>query len=50
MQSHPLPATFTVFATQNPIEFEGTYPAEAELDRFMVKAQSATWRLRGAGT
>ena len=25
-QSHPLSTTFTVFATQNPIEFEGTYP------------------------
>jgi MoxR-like ATPase len=38
--SHPLPPTFTVFATQNPIEFEGTYPLpEAELDRFMVKVQ-----------
>ena len=38
--SHPLSATFTVFATQNPIEFEGTYPLpEAELDRFMVKVQ-----------
>ena len=37
--SHPLPAAFTVFATQNPIEFEGTYPLpEAELDRFLVKA------------
>src|SRR5207245_1755989 len=36
--THPLSATFTVFATQNPIEFEGTYPLpEAELDRFMVK-------------
>ncbi len=36
--SHPLSATFTVFATQNPIEFEGTYPLpEAELDRFMLK-------------
>ncbi|MEP7381157.1 MAG: MoxR family ATPase [Gemmatimonadota bacterium] len=33
-----LPAGFTVFATQNPIEFEGTYPLpEAELDRFLVK-------------
>jgi MoxR-like ATPase len=33
-----LPAEFTVFATQNPIEFEGTYPLpEAELDRFLVK-------------
>jgi len=37
-QSHPLSSTFTVFATQNPIEFEGTYPLpEAELDRFMAK-------------
>ena len=36
--SHPLTPVFTVFATQNPIEFEGTYPLpEAELDRFMVK-------------
>ncbi len=33
-----LSAAFTVFATQNPIEFEGTYPLpEAELDRFLVK-------------
>ncbi len=37
--SHPLSPVFTVFATQNPIEFEGTYPLpEAELDRFTVKA------------
>jgi MoxR-like ATPase len=36
--SHVLPEGFTVFATQNPIEFEGTYPLpEAELDRFLVK-------------
>ena len=35
---HPLSDAFTVFATQNPIEFEGTYPLpEAELDRFMMK-------------
>ncbi len=35
---HPLSDVFTVFATQNPIEFEGTYPLpEAELDRFMMK-------------
>ncbi len=39
--SHPLSETFTVFATQNPIEFEGTYPLpEAELDRFMVKVNT----------
>jgi len=36
--SHPLPRVYTVFATQNPVEFEGTYPLpEAELDRFMAK-------------
>jgi MoxR-like ATPase len=36
--SHLLSAAFTVFATQNPIEFEGTYPLpEAELDRVRVK-------------
>lgn len=37
-RSHPLSSSFTTFATQNPIEFEGTYPLpEAELDRFLVK-------------
>jgi MoxR-like ATPase len=37
-RSHPLSHAFTTFATQNPIEFEGTYPLpEAELDRFLVK-------------
>src|SRR5579864_4300297 len=36
--SYPLPRTFTVFATQNPVEFEGTYPLpEAQLDRFLMK-------------
>jgi MoxR-like ATPase len=36
--SHPLPEVFTVFATQNPIEFEGTFPLpEAQLDRFLFK-------------
>jgi MoxR-like ATPase len=36
---HPLSSGFTVFATQNPIEFEGTYPLpEAELDRFLLKS------------
>jgi MoxR-like ATPase len=36
--SHVLPESFTVVATQNPLEFEGTYPLpEAELDRFLVK-------------
>lgn len=38
--SHRLSAAFTVFATQNPVEFEGTYPLpEAELDRFLVKVR-----------
>ena len=37
-ETHPLSPSFTVFATQNPIEFEGTYPLpEAELDRFLIK-------------
>ena len=36
--SHPLPAPFVVLATQNPIEFEGTYPLpEAQIDRFMLR-------------
>ncbi len=36
--SHRLPAVFTTLATQNPIEYEGTYPLpEAQLDRFMLK-------------
>ena len=35
---YPLSSFFTVFATQNPVEFEGTYPLpEAELDRFLFK-------------
>jgi MoxR-like ATPase len=35
---HHLSSEFTVFATQNPIEFEGTYPLpEAQLDRFLLK-------------
>jgi MoxR-like ATPase len=37
-QAVPLSSHFTVFATQNPIEFEGTYPLpEAQLDRFLLK-------------
>ena len=36
--THPLDAPFTVFATQNPVEHEGTYPLpEAQLDRFLLK-------------
>jgi MoxR-like ATPase len=37
-ESLPLPAPFLVLATQNPIEYEGTFPLpEAQLDRFMLK-------------
>ena len=37
--THLLAAPFTVFATQNPVEHEGTYPLpEAQLDRFLLKA------------
>lgn len=37
-QTHPVPRPFYVFATQNPIEFEGTFALpEAQLDRFMFK-------------
>jgi MoxR-like ATPase len=37
-ESHPLTPPFMTFATQNPIEQEGTYPLpEAQLDRFLVK-------------
>jgi MoxR-like ATPase len=36
--AHALPAPFLVVATQNPIEYEGTYPLpEAQLDRFLAK-------------
>ena len=36
--TYALPGNFTVFATQNPIEYEGTYPLpEAQKDRFMLK-------------
>jgi len=37
-QTFPLPGPFVVFATQNPIEYEGTYPLpEAQMDRFTVR-------------
>jgi len=36
--TYPLPQPFTVFATQNPIEYLGTYPLpEAQLDRFFMR-------------
>ncbi|GAC1373429.1 MAG: MoxR family ATPase [Actinomycetota bacterium] len=37
-EAHQLPTPFVVLATQNPVEFEGTYPLpEAQLDRFLLK-------------
>src|SRR5687767_15799849 len=37
-ESYPLSPLFTVLATENPIEYEGTYPLpEAQLDRFLLK-------------
>jgi MoxR-like ATPase len=40
--SYPLPQPFMLCATQNPIEYEGTYPLpEAQLDRFAIKVTSS---------
>ena len=37
-QTYPLPKPFMVIATQNPLEFEGTYPLpESQLDRFLMR-------------
>jgi MoxR-like ATPase len=37
-RTHPIAPPFSVFATQNPVEMEGTYPLpEAQLDRFFFK-------------
>jgi MoxR-like ATPase len=37
-ETHALPSPFVVIATQNPIEYEGTFPLpEAQLDRFMIR-------------
>ena len=39
-EARPLPDPFVVVATQNPVEYEGTYPLpEAQLDRFLFKLQ-----------
>jgi MoxR-like ATPase len=39
--SYPLPEPFLLCATQNPIEYEGTYPLpEAQLDRFLIKIEA----------
>lgn len=38
--THPLPSPFLVLATDNPIEYEGTYPLpEAQLDRFAIRLE-----------
>jgi MoxR-like ATPase len=38
--THPLPKPFMVLATQNPIEYEGTFPLpEAQLDRFLMRLE-----------
>ncbi|MCY1041988.1 MoxR family ATPase [Corallococcus sp. bb12-1] len=37
-ETHPLPSPFTVVATQNPVDFSGTYPLpDSQLDRFLVR-------------
>ena len=37
-QTYPLPQPFLVIATQNPMEFEGTYPLpESQMDRFLIR-------------
>ncbi len=42
-ETYPLSPNFTVFATQNPVEYEGTYPLpEAQKDRFMLKITMRT--------
>jgi MoxR-like ATPase len=39
-ETHPLPSPFMVLATQNPIEYEGTFPLpEAQLDRFLLRVR-----------
>ena len=39
-KTHPLPGPFMVMATQNPIEYEGTFPLpEAQLDRFLLRVR-----------
>jgi MoxR-like ATPase len=57
--THPLPSPFLVIATQNPVEYEGTYPLpESQLDRFLLRvrmgypdrgAEIAMLEVHGAG-
>ena len=45
--THPLPQPFMVLATQNPIEYEGTFPLpEAQLDRFLMRFELVIQDLR----
>ena len=45
--SHPLPDPFMILATQNPIEYEGTFPLpEAQLDRFLLRLRLGYPNLR----
>ena len=47
-EAHGLDDYFTVFATQNPLEFEGTYPLpEAQLDRFLIKIKVGLLSIAG---
>ncbi|MGH3320457.1 MAG: AAA family ATPase [Streptosporangiaceae bacterium] len=47
-ESRPLPAPFVVLATDNPIEYEGTYPLpEAQLDRFTLRVRLGYLSPRG---
>ena len=48
--THPIDPPFMVIATQNPIEYEGTYPLpEAQLDRFMMRLSLGYPSRRGGG-
>jgi len=47
-ETRPLPKPFMVVATQNPIEYEGTYPLpEAQIDRFLVRLDIGYPSLKG---
>src|SRR5205807_2044477 len=50
-ETKPLPHPFVVMATQNPIEYAGTFPLpEAQLDRFMMRVRAPGRRQRARGT
>ena len=50
VHTHELARPFLVLATQNPVEYEGTYPLpEAQVDRFMVRARARLPERRGRG-